>query len=103
MKPTSIIFLIISVMLALVGILLCFTATNMANDQGVAIFTQTGDADSNYTSVHEFDGAAVKNTEVAKLIAKKLGYNGLFPKATFNFGFLFDFIAAVIKTIGEKN
>ena len=49
------------------------------------------------------DGAAVKNTEVAKLIAKKLGYNGLFPKATFNFGFLFDFIAAVIKTIGEKN
>ncbi|MCQ2427168.1 MAG: hypothetical protein MJ137_02035 [Clostridia bacterium] len=60
MKPTSIIFLIISVMLALVGLLLCFTATNMAADQGVNLFTQTGDADSNYTSVHEFDGESIK-------------------------------------------
>ena len=60
MKPTSIIFIIIAVMMASVGLLLCFTASNMANDQGVALFTQTGDADSNYTSVHEFDGAAVK-------------------------------------------
>ena len=60
MKPTSIIFLIISVMLALVGVLLCFTATNMANDQGVAIFTQTGDADSNYSTKKEFNGESIR-------------------------------------------
>lgn len=47
------------------------------------------------------DGSAVKNTEVAKLIAKKLGYTGMFPSAKFNFGFLFDLIAALFKYIGE--
>ncbi len=47
------------------------------------------------------DGSAVKNTEVAKLIAKKLGYTGTFPKATFNFAFLYDLLVAVFKSIGE--
>ena len=60
MKPTSIIFLIISVMLALVGVLLCFTASNMANDQGIALFSQTGDADSNYSAKKDFDGDSIR-------------------------------------------
>lgn len=60
MKPTSVIFLIVSVMLAAVGVLLCFTASNMANEQGVALFTQTGDANNNYSTVKEFDSQNIK-------------------------------------------
>lgn len=60
MKPTSVIFIIISVMLAAVGILLMVTASNMADNQGVALFSQTGDENSNYVSVKDFDGESIK-------------------------------------------
>jgi len=60
MKPTSIIFIIISVLLACVGILLMVTATNMADTQGISLFTQTGDDDSNFTTVFELDDENAK-------------------------------------------
>jgi hypothetical protein len=68
MKPTSVIFLIVSVLLACVGLLLCFTATNMADAQGVALFTQTGDADNNFTTTLDFD-----SSEVRKIVMKVSG------------------------------
>ena len=57
MKPTSIIFLIVSVLLACVGLLLCFTATSIAANEGTAIFSQTGSAETgyNYTTSFTFD------------------------------------------------
>ncbi len=57
MKPTSVIFLIVSVLLACVGLLLCFTATSIAANDGTAIFSQTGSAETgyNYTTTFALD------------------------------------------------
>ncbi len=52
MKPTSIIFLIVTVMLACGGILLCISAENMATDQGVALFKQEQDGHNNYIETY---------------------------------------------------
>lgn len=60
MKPTSVIFIIISVILACIGVLLCITASNMANEQGIGIFSQTGDANNNFITAHEFDSSELK-------------------------------------------
>ncbi|MCQ2354110.1 MAG: DUF4097 domain-containing protein [Clostridia bacterium] len=60
MKPTSIIFIIVSVILACVGVLLCISANNMANEQGIGLFSQTGDADNNFFTTHEFDSSDLK-------------------------------------------
>lgn len=65
MKPTSVIFIIVSVILAGAGLLLCFTATNMADSQGVALFTQTGDSDNNFSTFFDFD-----SSEVRKIVLK---------------------------------
>ncbi len=54
MKPTSVIFLIVSVLLACVGVLLCITASSMATDQGIGLFAQTGDEDDNYIATQTF-------------------------------------------------
>ncbi|MGM9643367.1 MAG: hypothetical protein ACI3XI_09180 [Eubacteriales bacterium] len=54
MKPTSVIFLIVSVLLACVGVLLCITASSLATEQGIGLFTQTGDADDNYVTTETF-------------------------------------------------
>ncbi len=61
MKPTSIIFLIVSVLLACVGVLLCFTASNMAANHGTAIFSQTGSAETgyNYTTEYRIDSEKI--------------------------------------------
>ncbi len=60
MKPTSVIFIIVSVLMACAGLLLCFTASNMADSQGIALFTQTGDADNNYSTDFAFDSSEVR-------------------------------------------
>lgn len=60
MKPTSVIFIIVSVILGCVGILLCVTASNLATEQGVAIFSQSGDQDNNYITVKEFETEDLK-------------------------------------------
>lgn len=52
MKPTSIIFLIVTVMLACGGILLCISAENMATDQGIALFRQEHDGNNNYIETY---------------------------------------------------
>ena len=45
------------------------------------------------------DGAHVKNTQVGRFIAKKLGYTSRFPSITVNFRFPLDLISALFKSI----
>lgn len=54
MKPTSVIFLIVSILLACVGFLLCITASSLATEQGIGLFTQIGDEDDNYIATQTF-------------------------------------------------
>ena len=64
MKPTSIIFIIVSVLLACVGVLLMVTASNMADTQGISLFTQTGDSDNNFTASYEIDDENIKKLSI---------------------------------------
>lgn len=64
MKPTSVIFLIVSVLLACVGVLLCITASSLAAEQGIGLFTQTGDTDDNYVTVESFSEEDLKKIVV---------------------------------------
>lgn len=67
MKPTSVIFLIVAVLLACVGFLLCMTATSLATEQGIGLFEQIGDEDDNYVSTEKI------NEEDLKKIVVKVG------------------------------
>ncbi len=60
MKPTSVIFLIVSVLLACLGVILCMTATSLANEQGIGLFTQVGDGDDNYIHSETFSEEELK-------------------------------------------
>lgn len=60
MKPTSVIFLIVSVLLACLGVVLCMTATSLANEQGISLFTQIGDDDDNYVHYESFTEEELK-------------------------------------------
>ncbi len=50
MKPTSVIFLIVAVLVACLGLLLCMSANNMAAAEGISLFSQTGDENNNYVT-----------------------------------------------------
>ena len=60
MKPTSVIFIIVSVLIICLGVLLCITANSMAADMGIPIFAQTGDAENNYTTTEVFESEELK-------------------------------------------
>lgn len=60
MKPTSVIFLIVSILLACVGFLLCITASSMATEQGIGLFSQIGDEDDNYVATQTFSEEDLK-------------------------------------------
>ncbi|MBQ4140861.1 MAG: DUF4097 family beta strand repeat protein [Clostridia bacterium] len=64
MKPTSVIFLIVSILLASVGFLLCMTATSLATEQGIGLFTQIGDDDDNYIATETFTEEELKKIVV---------------------------------------
>ena len=65
MKPTSVIFLIVSVLLACLGVILCMTATSIANEQGIGLFDQVGDGDDNYVHYETF-----AEEELKKIVVK---------------------------------
>lgn len=65
MKPTSVIFLIVSILLACVGFLLCMTATSLATEQGIGLFAQVGDEDDNYVATEE-----INEEELKKIVVK---------------------------------
>lgn len=54
MKPTSIIFLVLSVLLAAGGVALCYTAGNMAEKQEIPLYEQTLDEDGNRIVSRDF-------------------------------------------------
>ena len=60
MKPTSVIFIIVSVLIICLGVLLCITANSMAADMGIPIFAQTGDEENNYTTTEVFESEELK-------------------------------------------
>ncbi len=64
MKPTSVIFLIVSILLACVGFLLCITASSLATEQGIGLFTQIGDEDDNYVATQIFTEEDLKKIVV---------------------------------------
>ncbi len=64
MKPTSVIFLIVSILLACVGFLLCMTATSLATEQGIGLFAQVGDDDDNYVATETFTEEELKKIVV---------------------------------------
>lgn len=67
MKPTSVIFLIVAILLACLGFLLCMTATSLATEQGIGLFAQVGDENDNYVSTETI------NEEDLKKIVVKVG------------------------------
>lgn len=60
MKPTSVIFLIVAVLIICLGVLLCITGNSMATDMGISIFAQTGDDENNFSTTETFDSAELK-------------------------------------------
>lgn len=64
MKPTSVIFLIVAILLACVGFLLCMTATSLATEEGIGLFDQVGDADDNYIHTEYFTEEELKKIVV---------------------------------------
>ena len=60
MKPTSVIFLIVSVLLACVGVMLCMSAASLANEQGIGLFAQVGDGEDNYVHYESFSEEELK-------------------------------------------
>lgn len=65
MKPTSVIFLIVSVLLACVGFMLCMTASSLATEQGIGLFAQVGDENDNYVATE-----AINEDELKKIVVK---------------------------------
>lgn len=65
MKPTSVIFLIVAILLACVGFLLCMTATSLATEQGIGLFAQIGDEDDNYVATE-----AINEEDLKKIVVK---------------------------------
>ena len=65
MKPTSVIFLIVAILLACVGFLLCMTATSLATEQGIGLFSQVGDEDDNYIATE-----AINEEDLKKIVIK---------------------------------
>ena len=60
MKPTSVIFLIVAVLIICLGVLLCITGNSMATDMGISIFAQTGDSENNFSTTETFESEELK-------------------------------------------
>ncbi len=64
MKPTSIVFLVISVLLILSGIILCITAENIAETDGYVLFNQTEDG----VSYRDYDFSGKPITKISLVV-----------------------------------
>jgi hypothetical protein len=64
MKPTSIIFLIVAVVLMAAGLATCFIATNMAEDSGVLLYSQTLDENKNYVFTSDLSNIGTTKFEI---------------------------------------
>ncbi len=66
MKPASIIFLIVSVIVIIVGLVLCTAGVNMAKSQNIALFS---------TDVSEADGNVIRNAALSDSAISKVKIN----------------------------
>ena len=72
MKPTSIIFLILSIILIATGVGLCFVAENMSTEQEIELYTQSIDENDNNIDRYELENADLSRIS---LILKKADVN----------------------------
>lgn len=64
MKPTSIIFLIVSVVLIAAGLATCFIATNMAEADGIALYAHTLDENKNSIFTSDINEKGITKIEI---------------------------------------
>lgn len=64
MKPTSVIFLIVSVIVICVGLAACFVATNMAEAEGIALYNQIIDENNNYVFTSDITDKGITKIEI---------------------------------------
>ncbi len=64
MRATSVIFLIVSVVLALIGIVTCAIGVSLAEEQGIELFDTVSDADDNIIYTYNYAGDGIKKIAV---------------------------------------
>ena len=77
MRPTSVIFLIISILLACIGGMLCLTAMTMAEESGEILFESVENAEGNFVTTKYFGLAEGENPDSSssKNNIKKMEFN----------------------------
>lgn len=77
MRPTSVIFLIISILLACIGGMLCLSAVSMAEENGEVLFESVKNEDGNYVITKYFGLADEENPDnsSSKNNIKKMEFN----------------------------
>lgn len=77
MRPTSVIFLIISILLACVGGMLCLSAMTMAEESGEVLFESVENADGNFVTTKYFGLSEGENPDnsSSKNNIKKMEFN----------------------------
>lgn len=64
MRATSVIFLVLSIILALIGVVLCGIGANLAEEQGIALFDEVTDANDNLVYTYNYAGDGIKKIAV---------------------------------------
>lgn len=64
MKPTSVIFLILSIILIAAGIITCYAADNIAKANGIDLLYSATDEDNNVIDTHDFSKNAIDKLSV---------------------------------------
>lgn len=64
MRATSVIFLILSVVLALIGLVTCGIGASLAEEQGIALFDQVADENNNLISTYNYTGDGIKKIAI---------------------------------------
>lgn len=64
MRATSVIFLILSVILAMIGVMTCAIGANLAEEEGIALFDQVADAENNLVYTYNYTGDGIKKIAI---------------------------------------
>ena len=64
MRATSVIFLVLSIILAFIGVVLCGIGASLAEEQGIALFDEVTDANDNLVYTYNYAGDGIKKIAV---------------------------------------
>lgn len=64
MRATSVIFLILAVILAFIGVVVCGIGASLAEEQGIALFDEVTDANDNLIYTYNYTGDGIKKIAV---------------------------------------